>query len=473
LKAAKTIEPADHTLWAANEGANADIPRWNKVNGWIEMGGTAEKWDLFCPLPNDIVLPGQTFYVQFEARLAAGSLPSGLQAYSGVYDNTPGQRKYIEGGNFTISGEIFGIPGATSVDYQVLARTDSGEEALSQVLNFPNAPANFDQFNHPRISFSGVAGFIEFEIYRRIGTDYVHQFTVKNSIEGTYFDVGNPPLRVVSGFPTVTTTKPRAFAQTVTFAPGSLNANNFVRHTLTVFVPTTYNQSLTDPGQQYLRLGFTAFAASAGQLQIRKLGLSLGYGNWSRSANDNRSGVRSAPSTATTGLPGDSGGIDPNPPEPGGGGYCVLLERTTANVIGPDGISHPTPMLEVPRLAYLDNGGPVAGRMLYLKRAYASRLYTVRTREGYELSCTFDHPFITGWQDMLGTPASELKLRLDKGHDVPVLVQHGDTISTDYIASMTEEYGDFLVGMPVMEGSHICITNGILSHNLKPAEGLS
>jgi hypothetical protein len=470
IKAPKTIEPADHTLWAANEGANADIPRWDKINGWFEMGGTAERWDLFCPLPNDVVLPGQTFYFQLEARLASGALPSGLQLYAGLYDNTAGQRKYIEGGSFTITGEIFGDQsGSTTVSYKVLARTDSGEEALSNTLTFTNAPAVFSQLNHPRVSFSGVAGFIEFLIYRQIGTDFVLQFTVRNAIEGTYFDVGNPPQAIVSAFPTVTNTKPRAFAMTTTFAPGSLNGTNFVQHFLTIFVPTTYDKSVTGPGQQFLRFGFTAFTSVARQLEVRKIGLSLGYGLWSRSANDVRSGVHSTPSTTTTGLPGGSGGIGIDPPNDGGGGPCVLLDETDIRRRTEAGFENRN-IRALEKDDMLDTGGAVGGRVRFVKRAYSSRIYRLNLSNGLTLGCTFDHPLITDWSDMFGTAAETLKKRFDAGETVTLLTKPQHFIEVAEIIEMTEEFGDFAIGMPVMDGSHICITNGILSHNVKPID---
>lgn len=470
LKAPKTIEPAEHSLFVAAEGANADIPRWDKVNGWMEIGGLAARWDLFSLLPNDLVFPGQTFYVQFEARLAAGAIPSGLQFYAGFWDNTAGQRKYIEGGSFTITGEIFGLQsGSTTVSYKVLARTDSGEEAISNTLTFTNAPAVFDQNNHPRISFSGVAGFIEFEIYRQIGTNFVLQFTVRNSIDGTYFDVGNPPQAVVSAFPTVTTTKPRAYAITSTFVPGSINGTDFVRHALTIFVPTTYDRSVTGQGMQFFRFGLNALTASARQIQIRKIGLSLGSGQWSRSPNDVRQGVHSQPSTTATGSPGGNGGGVGDPPEPGGGGFCTLME-TPQSIYDDDGNIIEIPLEEVARLCrekavYADSCGIIGGKILYVKIAHTSEIFFITTENGLRRGFTHNHPFITNYKDLTGTPLSAFKI--------------GDTVWTKIngvqeqskIADITVEYGSFKVGIPIQDGSHICVLGGFISDNEKPLDG--
>lgn len=358
LKAAKTIEPDEHTLWAANEGTDADISRWDKVNGTIQVGGITEKWDIFHPLP-DVIFPGQTYYVQFEAMLRTTTALPDIQAYCGIWDNTVGQAKYIEGGSFTITddgghipGVTYGTPGTTSVDYKILAFTDGGEQVESNVLNFPNAPAVFDANNHPRVKFSGVPGFIKFEIYRKIGSTYVLQYTVGNTIEGVYYDIGNPPQAIVSGFPSITTTKPRAYAVTTSFQPGSSSGLGWVRHAMTIFVPNTYNRSLTGSGMQYFRFGLTGNTTDARQVLVRRFGLSMGAGIWARSAEDVKTtnsvadafatvtatadpavygdvinvfaallSIHSVPSSTATGASSSGrGGIIGPPPGGGGGG---------------------------------------------------------------------------------------------------------------------------------------------------------
>lgn len=471
LKAAKTGEPADHSLWAANEAVDADIPRYDKVNGTIELGGVTNRWDLIVPLPNDVVFPGQIFYVQLEAMLrTATAMPSGLQIYSGIFDNTVGQAKYIEGGTFAITddqgndpGITYGIPGATSVDYKVIAFTDSGEQAESNVLNFPNAPAVFDANNHPRIKFSGVPGFIKFEIYRQIGSDVVLQYTVQNTIEGTYYDVGNPPQAVVSAFPTITTTRPKAYAITSQFVPGALNGLGWVRHALTIFVPTTYDRGVTGAGMQYFRMGLNSLTTDPRQILIRRIGLSMGSGKWARSAEDLRVGVHSPPSSSATGA-GSSGGGGIEPPPEGGGGECVLLDSILSLADGSKELRKALPG------DIVDSGGVVCGRIIKVKHAHASRIFRIETESGLKVGCTFDHPFIVDGLNFNGTPCETLKRRFDSGETVTILTRPNGKIITDEIVSIKEEFGDYFVGMPSVDGPHTVILNGFLSHNLKPIE---
>ena len=480
LKAPKTSEPAEHSLFVANEGANLDIPRYDKVNGNIEFGGSAARYDLIIPMPNDVVFPGQIFYVTFEAMLrTATALPPNLQAYCGIYDNTAGQRKYIEGGTFAITddqgnspGVTYGIPGATSVDYKIIASTDSGEQAESNVLNFPNAPAVFDGNNHPRVRFSGVAGFIRFEIYRKIGTTYVLQYTVANTIEGVYYDVGTPADHTVSAFPTVSLSRPRAYASTSTFVPGSLSGLGWVRHAMTIQVPTTYSRGVTGAGMQYFRFGLDGLTTDPRQVNMRKFALSMGSGIWARSPNDIRSGVHSSPSTTAVGAGGGGGGpIDPPPPGGGGGGGgsggCVVMDETLMSLISPAGTHYQRLLIEVTRGMFNDTGGPVSGKVKKVKQFHTSRIFRVETASGLKVGCTFDHPFITNKLDMNGTPCEMLKKRMDAGETVNVLTRPVADVISDAIVKIEEEFGDYCVGMPVTEGSHIVILNGFLSHNVK------
>lgn len=475
LKAPKTLEPADHTLWAANENVTPDIPRWDKVNGTMEIGGAAALYDIYAPIPNDVVFPGQIFYVQFEAMLRTSTAaPSGLQAYCGIWDNTVSERKYIEGGTFAITddqgndpGVTYGIPGATSVDYRVLAYTDSGEQALSNVLNFPNASATLDGNNHPRIKFSGVPGFIRFEIYRKIGSTYVLQYTVGNTIEGVYYDVGNPPQATVSGWPTVTGTRPRAYAITTTFTPGSLTGLGWVRHAMTIYVPTTYNRKNTETGMQYFRLGLSAVTTDERQILIRRIGLSMGSGKWARSAEDVRTGVHSTVSTTASGA-GSSGGGGIEPPPPGGGGGagggCALLDSRLSLAEGTKELG------KAENGDYTDSGGAVCGRIRKVRIAQVSRIFWVTTESGQKKGVTFDHPFITSPTDFNGTPCEELKTRLDAGEDVFTLTRSGSDVISDRIVSIDIAYGDFWVGIPMVEGPHTIIINNFLCHNKIPIE---
>jgi hypothetical protein len=312
------------------------------------------------------------------------------------------------------------------------------------------------------VRFSGVAGFIEFEIYRHIGSQYVKQFTVRNTIDGMYSDIGNPPEAVVSGWPSVTSTKPRAYAQTTNFVPGLLT-QGFIRNALNIYVPTTYDRSVTGAGMQYLRFGFTLPTTVARQIRVRRFGLSMGDGVWARSANDLRVGIHSAPSSSTaTGSPGGDGGGGIDPPPPVGGGHCLLLDVPVRTDKGP------VPLKELKQPRMIDDGGPVYRWLKGVKLGHASRIFHVRTEDGGHLPCTFNEPLITSKTDRNGTWAEFLKKRLDAGEDVYTLRQTGDRPFVSRIVSIDVEHGSFTVGEPTVQGG-IFIAGGFVLHN-KPIE---
>ena len=103
--------------------------------------------------------------------------------------------------------------------------------------------------------------------------------------------------------------------------------------------------------------------------------------------------------------------------------------------------------------------------MRRLKLAHVSRIYRVRTESGCELGCSFDHPLITGPVDHYGTPAQSLKRRLEAGVEVTILTRPNGKVVDDRVVKMDEEFGDFLVGTPLMTGAHIYIANRVLGHN--------
>lgn len=232
-------------------------------------------------------------------------------------------------------------------------------------------------------------------------------------------------------------------------------------------MPTTYNRGKTDPGMQYLRFGLTAPTDTPGQVLIRRLGLSQGDGAWARSSHDTQTGVHSTPSTSADGAGSGSGdgggGINPPPPPGEGDIYppfsCVLTD-SMIDIAG--GEKLPLGHLANQRL---DGGGPVYGRVRRLKLAHTSRIYRVTSANGLTVGAAPDHPFITSPEDPEGTLARKLKKRFDRGEYVSVLTRPDDVIEPSKIVSMDEEFGDFLVGTPLMTGSHLYFANGFLSHN--------
>ena len=461
---ASALKADGHSTFAANEATNLNLPRWDRINGFAEIGGVTQNFDLAYLLANDVVVPGRTFQLQFEAQLrTSDAMPADLQFFAYLWDDTTGQQKIIQGGNFTVTGAIEGAQtGVTNVKYLVIAQTDSGEQAVSNILEFTNAPTAFSQNTRARINFRGAPGFITFDIYRQTAGQFVYLFRVQNTIDGSFYDVGGEPIRTIAAFPTTTATAPQAYATTRTFVPGAIGGTGFVRHSLTITVPTTYNATLTQPNNQWIRLGLTAPTTVDRQIQLRKIGLSFGSGAWSLSAEDNRPGVHSQKSTSVTSSPsGNTGGTEPPPPI--GSGGCVILNtfvdvfcETAESDVFRISISELKKRCRTEKL-YCTDGGSIGGRVLDVKTGQTSILYFITTEQGDAPPCSAAHPFITSASDICGTPAERLKVG-------DYIKRRGVRVK---IIDISIEYGSFEVGIPILEGSHICILGGYDSHNRK------
>lgn len=318
-------------------GLNADAPIWDYVNGTFCLGGDTALYDIACPLPTDFVYPGQRFYIYLEASLSAGAVAKigDTQVYCEFWDDTAGQEKIIEGSDFTPTIEVFGAPGSRTLKYKILAATDSGTQILSTELTVTNAPATLSAANHVRLFFPGAPGFIYYGIYRKDGSTYRLVQEIKNSIDLQFFDISETAGSPQTGYPSITTHRPRAFAVTDTFTPGELSSVAFTPQTLTIEVPTTYNRSNTANGQQWFRFGLTNLVQSTSGRRgviIRRISVSEGYGGWSRSPRDMQ--AASSPTSSAASAPGSGIPVE-IPPTGGGGGdaTCLTLDMPVEIVI--------------------------------------------------------------------------------------------------------------------------------------------
>src|SRR5205085_10554540 len=105
-----------------------------------------------------------------------------LEIYVGFWQKTGAGQGWLTGNNFALTGEIIGIPGATSTQYRVLAKTDSGIEILSDVLTVATAPDALSLDNFVRLHFAPArnSGFIEFDIFRKRAGVFYHVYSVRN-----------------------------------------------------------------------------------------------------------------------------------------------------------------------------------------------------------------------------------------------------------------------------------------------------
>ena len=312
------------------ENANGNISRWVRSAGEIELGGAAELWDLAYKLPTNLVRPGMTFYVQLEAMLASGSPPpANLQFFAGFFRQYGGTEK------ITFTAAILRLRVRFSATSRELIRliiwsspeTDSGEVAISNVLSLPNAPAVFTQSNHPRISVQRCAGLYPLrylQIFQR-GSMFCSLFYKTRLIRL----ISTWAIRRCASKPHFLPQLRLRLAPTREpehLRPGAIGGANFVRHIMTITVPTTYDRTNTAPDSQWLRIGLTNLTDENRQIVIRRIGLFAGVTGSGRgpptirerTRTRHRVQIRHHQARAISG-----GGIY-NPP-PGGSGYCALV----------------------------------------------------------------------------------------------------------------------------------------------------
>ncbi len=458
--AAHALKYAGHSLYAANEGANADIPRWDRVNGWPEIGAIGAGFDLACPLPDNFVRPGRgRFYIQMQASLrTATALPAGVQLYAGFWDNTAGQRKWIEGGLFTLTAVRVGAAGATSRQFKVIGTSDYGSQIESNVVTIADSVASLSTANYVRLSLSGAPGFIQFDIYELVGGVVSRIGQIFNSIDVAYnhYDIA-PKVTIGGAFPTVTLTKARAYAET-----DQVDITNgvWVVHDLAIPVPPTYNVGLTTD-KQWLRIGLTASTTDARQVLFDRVGVSLGSGAWAPST---RRPANISPSTSMTGSnQGPPVGGGPLPGDGSGGPRCWVIDGCQIPVMrGDEEITQTLDDLTITTRVVSDSVRP--NTLIRKKRHFVDETYLIETANGLSWRFTETHRLRRNADDVNGTPVCDLEI--------------GDSLITrpDRVVEKTTIIGYQLIRERVEVGSislgpgHWFWVNGFGSHNLKPLE---
>jgi hypothetical protein len=325
---AHSLKGAAHSLFG---GETADTPRWNKTEGWAELGETgATPWDICAPLPNNFVTPGMRFRLQMLVRLrTATTIPGALQMFWLLQDNTAATPDVIKGSAFTLNGNTFGPLGATTRTYKLIVDTDYGGQVESTVKVVNNAPAVLTPANGVALSWPRYPGFTNVTVYVTVGGSSFIVGKIGNGANATN-DVGQT-LGSVGAVPTVTDTIARAYALDANFRP----TTDWNLWTASLIAPQTYDFSQTT-GKQWLRGGVIGLMGDPHQLQIDRVGLSTGHGVWTPSDHDKS--AKSLPSTSQTSStqgPPSSGGSEP--PDDGEGRIACSTLETIVDVCDKDG----------------------------------------------------------------------------------------------------------------------------------------
>lgn len=439
----------------------AGIPKWNKINGWAELGDTsgATPWDIACQLPNNFVTPSMRFYIQMLVRLgSAAVLPGTVKFFWEFWDNTNTAPlpAVIKGAAFDVTANTFGPVGATTRDYQLIVQTDYGDQVASNVETVLDAPASLTPTNGVALSWPRYPGFTQVSIYVTVGGNSSLVGIVGDG-SGAFNDVGQP-LRPVDSIPSVAGTEPRAYAQTRVFVPSL----GWAEYDFAIGVPATYDFSKTT-GKQWLRGGIIGNMGANNQLQIDRIGISTGFGLWNISANDRN--AASLPSTTQTGSdqgPPSGGGGPPGDND--GGPRCSTLE-TSVQVCDKDGRGVRSIRLKHVREGmYLKglNGHP--NKVTQIRPAWSDSILTIATANGARRRCSPSDRWLIENGDPAGTPARELC------EGMRVVTRKNGSIQASEIMQYSVSVRPEEVIQVSTNGDHIYFAGDAAAHNVKPAE---
>jgi hypothetical protein len=464
-----SAQAVSSTGHAVNNPAGTADPQWDKVNGVLQWGSDKS---VDCPLPRKMAQPSKLMYVGLVARKRSSSIviPAGLKLGIGFHDNTAGQRKYLEGGQFTLSAAVVGAPaGTTSRKYKIVATTDWGETYESNEVTLAGAPSDPSYITNSvyvRLDWTKVIGVTRYDIYRLTGATYVLAGQIFNGVTG--FNEMNNYLKSVTGYPTTSGTNARAYVE----IPFDDLTTSWEGYLANVPVPQTYDSSVTTD-KQWLRLTLSqALAAGSEQgIEIDKIYVSWNFGNFAPAPEDAsaKQEVDTSATSSTQGEVGTGGGGDP--PDPGEGGRCVWAEAMIQCYDAGSRRRYEIPAREVTLedlLVSIDESGNVcAEEIAGILEGRTSRLYTITSENAKQIPCSPTHPIIQRLDDDHGQPAALLR----KGDAILTLGLADDRAQESAVAAWEYMDGLFPVRMfQLRSGRHLFVAGGIVSHNVKILE---
>lgn len=467
--AAHSLKATGESTFAANEGADTDIPRWNRDNGWAEVGSVgATNWDIACPLSSNFATPSQRFYFQILASLRTGTAwPDGIRLFAELYDNTDSAdgKRVLTGTAFGLGGAPFGTVGVTTDQYKIIAITDYGAEIESAVLTIATSNATLTAVHGNALSWVSTQGVVRYDIYRkRAGTTYL----IFQILDGaTSYNDDGQTLKTVAAFPVPGTTKGTARAVSPIFAPTAA----WRVFDLSIIVPPGYDQSKTT-GKQWLRYGLDGPTTDARQLLCDRAGLSHGWGTWTVSSRDENTGTSmlgniptSGQVSSSQGPPSPGGG---GPPDDGSGGERCSTPETPITICDRDARREQTLPAGVVRdrvakgeTIYFTGPTGRANRVIRALPGWSDLIVNIQTANGAGRRCSPSDRWITGMGDLgTGTPAR----RLCEG--MPVLTRRKKRLCASPIVSYIYEPGSETVIFEIAN-DHIYSAGNALTHNAK------
>jgi hypothetical protein len=458
----QALKSSSHSLYAANEGTNTIIPRWERTNGWVEMGSnTSDRYDLATPLPINLVRAGVTFYfrcILSQRSGTSGSAPIRLSA--GIWDATAGRQRFLESSNLDLSVTVVGTTGGTGYDYLILADLDDGRTIVSDTATIANGNASLSTSNYNRLEWQNAAGVLRFRIYRTTGGVTKRVFTITNGAHD-FNDYGGTDEGTVGSAPTAAEQRPIAYAVSGEIDPETIGSGTWLTVVLTLPIANTYNSSTTT-GKQWLRIQVEGQTAQERMVLVDRVSLSTSNGGWSRSSRDLSKISSGVPSS----TPPDGGGQGDGGINEGG---CFTLQTLVIQCDRDGSNFRYTPIGKLKANDFVFSGANKVFRIIRPKDSTVTEIVKVTMKSGTEFTCSRRQRVITSRADKKGTRIDDLTF----GDEI--LAWINGKVVRDIIADMRFIKKRTRVRELSLHGGHYFVVaekdkefSGVIVHNEKP-----
>jgi hypothetical protein len=252
----QTLKSTSHSTY------NPHFSKWIRENGEGALTGTTT---IDALTPTNFI--DATVALARVSMICARSspfieIPTAALFACGIWDDTPGQTKFIEG-DIGFFAALDGATGGTTRKFRALLTSDRGYQLLSSEITIANAPPD-GGINPPNAISMGwrpQSGQLQVDIYEHYDPGGVNEFRLIGQVSAanTFIYEGNV-LQVVSAYPTPTGTTRSGtfFTQPGDLTNMAINAVSAQWDTCNfpIAVPNNYNKANTT-GRQWVRIWLT------------------------------------------------------------------------------------------------------------------------------------------------------------------------------------------------------------------------
>lgn len=393
------LKGSSHSTFAANEGTNDIIPRWDKTNGWVEIGSdTEDAFDLACPLPINLVRPGVSYFFSAIFSQRAGTTSTDPFRLSvGIWDETAGQRRWLESDNMDLTVTPVGTTGATTYKYRIIADLDDGTMIMSDEVTIANGNATLSPTNYNRLVWEHATGILNFRIYREVGGVVKRVFTIRNGAHD-FNDTGGDEGETPVSMPTVAGVKPIAYKVSQGFLP--VGEGVWQRILIRLQIPSTYDTSNTTD-RQWIRIAVEGDTGDERLVLLDRLMFATSDGGWQRSSRDLNKILNQNPdSLPTSTTQGDTGM----------GTGCFTFD-TPILVCDRDGSNiRSVPIGEIDKGMFVVSGSLRPNRVREMSDSISRTIISFVLSNGITRRCSPSERFVTSRADKSGTRIDQLTL---------------------------------------------------------------